>query len=131
MASLLVNWISGLGGVLFDAQRSQVTLDDGQAVTALGVLQDLLQDGCAYCVTETGADHAGFAAEKILFSLVPPLTCPSIPQRSTIPRPGKTGSLGTLCHAWPAECAHRQCAGLGHEAFCIPHHLSSWPAGYS
>ena len=64
----LVNWLSGLGGVLFDAQHNQVTLDDAQAVTALRVLQDLLQDGCAYCVTETGADHAGFAAEKILFS---------------------------------------------------------------
>lgn len=64
----LVNWISGVGGVLFDVRDSQVTLDDSQAAAALGVLQDLLQDDCAYCVTEAGADRAVFAAEKVLFN---------------------------------------------------------------
>ena len=64
----LVNWISGLGGVLFDVQESQVTLDDPQATAALAVLQDLLEDGCAYCATEPGADRASFAAEKLLFT---------------------------------------------------------------
>ncbi len=65
----LVNWISGVGGVLFDWEQREVTLDDSRAVAALGVLQDLLQDGCAYCVTEAAADRAGLAAEKVLFSL--------------------------------------------------------------
>jgi len=64
----LVNWISSLGGVLFDARAGQVTLDDTQAVTALAVLQDLLQDGCAYCATEAGSDRVNFAAEKMLFT---------------------------------------------------------------
>jgi ABC-type glycerol-3-phosphate transport system substrate-binding protein len=64
----LVNWISGLGGVLFDSHEGQVTLDDPQAVAALGVLRDLLQDGCAYCSSAPGADRADFAAEKVLFT---------------------------------------------------------------
>jgi ABC-type glycerol-3-phosphate transport system substrate-binding protein len=63
----LINWISGLGGVLYDPRTGQVTLDDPQAVAALGVLRDLLQDGCAYCSSTSGADRADFAAEKILF----------------------------------------------------------------
>jgi ABC-type glycerol-3-phosphate transport system substrate-binding protein len=65
----LINWISGLGGVLFDPRTGQVTLDDPQAVAALGVLGDLLQDGCAYCPSEPGADRADFAAERVLFTL--------------------------------------------------------------
>jgi ABC-type glycerol-3-phosphate transport system substrate-binding protein len=64
----LINWISGLDGVLFDPRDGQVTLDDPQAVAALGVLRDLLEDGCAYCPSEPGADRADFAAEKVLFS---------------------------------------------------------------
>lgn len=64
----LINWISGLGGVLFDSRDAQVTLDDPQAVAALAVLQDLLQDGCAYCASEPGADRTDFAAEKLLFA---------------------------------------------------------------
>jgi ABC-type glycerol-3-phosphate transport system substrate-binding protein len=64
----LINWISSLGGVLFDSPDGQVTLDDPQAVAALGVLRDLLQDGCAYCSSAPGADRADFAAEKVLFT---------------------------------------------------------------
>lgn len=64
----LVNWIAGLGGVLFDARQRQATLDDPQAVAALAVLEELLQDGCAYCAVETGADRVDFAAQRILFT---------------------------------------------------------------
>jgi multiple sugar transport system substrate-binding protein len=64
----LINWISSVGGVLFDPRARQVTLDDPQAVAALGVLRDLLQDDCAYCSSEAGADRADFAAEKVLFT---------------------------------------------------------------
>jgi len=64
----LINWISGVGGVLFDPRDGQVTLDDPQAVAALDVLRNLLQDGCAYCSSEPGAERADFAAEKVLFT---------------------------------------------------------------
>jgi len=64
----VINWIYGLGGVLFDARKDQVTLDDAQAIAALGVLEDLLQDGCAFCAAEPGVDRVDFAAEKLLFT---------------------------------------------------------------
>jgi multiple sugar transport system substrate-binding protein len=64
----LINWISGSGAVLFDPRDGQVTLDDPQAVAALGVLRDLLEDGCAYCSSEPGANRADFVAEKVLFT---------------------------------------------------------------
>jgi multiple sugar transport system substrate-binding protein len=64
----LINWISSVGGVLFDPRAGQVTLNDPQAVAALSVLRDLLRDDCAYCSSEPGADRADFAAQTVLFT---------------------------------------------------------------
>lgn len=67
-ALTLLNWISAMGGVLFDAQNSQATLDDAQAAAALAMLEDLLQEDCAYCASGPGADRAAFAAQELLFT---------------------------------------------------------------
>jgi len=64
----LVNWIAGLGGVLIDPQKGQAQLDSPEAIASVSMLKDLLQEGCAYPVSEPGTDRADFAAEKVLFT---------------------------------------------------------------
>lgn len=65
---VLVNWIAGLGGTLIDPGSGEALLDSSPAISAISVLRDLVQDGCAYCVSEPDAILADFAAEKVLFA---------------------------------------------------------------
>ncbi|MBC7233152.1 MAG: extracellular solute-binding protein [Chloroflexi bacterium] len=65
---VVVNWISSLGEALIDPRSGEALLDSPQAVAALSVLRDLLQDGCAYCAFDPDTVQADFAAEKVLFA---------------------------------------------------------------
>jgi multiple sugar transport system substrate-binding protein/sn-glycerol 3-phosphate transport system substrate-binding protein len=66
--STLANWILGLGGALVDPVTGQALLDSSEAVAALSVLRDVLQDDCAYCASQPGAAIADFAAGEVLFT---------------------------------------------------------------
>jgi ABC-type glycerol-3-phosphate transport system substrate-binding protein len=66
--STFANWILGLGGALVDPISGQALLDSSEAIAALSVLRDVLQDGCAYCVTEPDAAIADFASGEVLFT---------------------------------------------------------------
>ncbi len=66
--SILVNWILGLGGTLDDPDTGQVMLDSSEAMASLSVLQDLLRDECAYCVSEPGSNLDDFSSQTVLFT---------------------------------------------------------------
>ena len=66
--AVLVNWISGLGGTLIDHNSGQAALDCPEATAALSLLQGLIKEESAYCISESGADCADFAAGKTLFT---------------------------------------------------------------
>ena len=67
-ASLTVsNWIASLGGSLLD-EEGNLTLASSEATAALTALQDLGQDGCMVCSSESGAGRQEFASEKALFA---------------------------------------------------------------
>ncbi len=65
---VVANWISGLGGSLVDSGRQMVTLDTAEAVAALSSLRNYEEDGCLYCVSQTGTNREDFAAEKAPFT---------------------------------------------------------------
>ena len=65
---VLVNWISGLGGSLVDAERQMTTLDSAEAVTALSLLRNYEESGCLYCVSQPGTNREDFVAEKVPFT---------------------------------------------------------------
>ncbi|MBC7261432.1 MAG: extracellular solute-binding protein, partial [Chloroflexi bacterium] len=64
---MVFNWLSSLGKPLVDPRSEEALLDSSQAVAALSVLKDLIQDGCAYCTFDRDATREDFAAEKVLF----------------------------------------------------------------
>jgi len=66
--AVLVNWISGLGGTLIDHNSGQAALDCPEATAALSLLQGLIKEESAYCISESSADCADFAAGKTLFT---------------------------------------------------------------
>nr|MBC7244290.1 extracellular solute-binding protein [Chloroflexota bacterium] len=65
---VLVNWIAGLGGTPIDLRSGEAILDSSPVISAISVLRDLIQDGCAYYAPEPDTILADFAAEKILFA---------------------------------------------------------------
>lgn len=66
--AVLVNWIAGLGGTLIAPRSGEAQLDGPEAIAALSVLRDLIQDGCAHCAFDPDSVRAEFAAEKVLFA---------------------------------------------------------------
>lgn len=49
--STVVNWIAGLGGQVVDVNTREALLDSPEAIAALSVLADILQDDCGHCVS--------------------------------------------------------------------------------
>jgi multiple sugar transport system substrate-binding protein len=62
-----VNWIAGLGGQVIQADTGKVVLDSPEAIAALSVLADVIEDGCGHCVS--GLEKLeGFANGQTLFT---------------------------------------------------------------
>ena len=67
-ASTFASWLFTRGADVISADGKSPTLNSKQAVDALTMLKDLLDNGCAYQIAEAYGDQTDFAAGNVLFT---------------------------------------------------------------